>query len=38
MQSYRPLTEAEIKALIHNGCTSTNWKDISVKEDFLRTI
>ena len=35
MPSYRSLTEAEILALQQNGCSSTNWDAVRVKEGFL---
>ncbi|KUK74771.1 MAG: hypothetical protein XD92_1608, partial [Proteiniphilum acetatigenes] len=35
MPSYRSLTQAEILALQQNGCSSTNWDAVRVKEGFL---
>lgn len=35
MQLYRSLTEEEIRSLQHNGCSSTDWDSVRVKEGFL---
>ena len=35
MQPYRSLTDAEIQALQQNGCSSTHWDAVRVKEGFL---
>ena len=34
MQNYRHLTQSEIEVLVTNGCSSTDWKMIRVKDDF----
>lgn len=34
MKKYRKLTDAEIDALIHQGCSATSWNDIEVAEGF----
>ena len=32
--SYRELSKSEIKALENNGCISTDWKKVKVKDSF----
>lgn len=34
MQNYRHLTQSEIEVLVTNGCSSTDWKMIRVKDNF----
>jgi hypothetical protein len=34
LSEYKPLTDSEIEKLLLNGCTSNDWKNISVKKGF----